>query len=263
MASTFDRINLLTEKKLRHDDVGGGQKPDAHGQRNLEPLKKAHLFVVGLFHKPHEDAVRRRTDQGDHTAEAGAVGNGQQKADIKVVFPHIGRIELTFAAHHTHDGNGNRQHHGGGGGVAHPSRQKRRCQHHAQNDLLRARAHDADREKRNAAVKTPAGNTCGNQKAAHKEVDRAVGVVLQRFSGRGDPEKRKDYDGQKRRDCNRHGFGKPPDAHPEHDGSTGAARMGKLCGLARGRRVRFRQDEVKGERQKRAQNEGYELGLVA
>ena len=39
--------------------------------------------------------------------------------------------------------------------------------------------------------------------------------------------------------------------------------MGKLCGLARGRRVRFWQDEVKGERQKRAQNEGYELGLVA
>ena len=167
------------EQQVRDDGHHGN-----HRHRNLEPSKKVHLFVIGLFHKAHENAVGRRADERQNPAQTCAVSDRKQNAHVKVMFtPPIVRRPFLLADH-LHDGNRNGEHHRRRRRVAYPRREKARREHDAQNNLLRFRADRADREQRNSLVKPPTCDPRRNEKSPEEEINRTVGVVFQSFRRR-------------------------------------------------------------------------------
>ena len=99
MSAAFDFLHGLTEKHLGQKQPAERQKDERQRHAVLHPMSERNRIVVVLFHETRKDAVRRRTDDGGHTADRGTIGNGKQHGDAEVFFFLIDRTAGFFSSH--------------------------------------------------------------------------------------------------------------------------------------------------------------------
>ena len=218
--------------------------------------------AVSLLDKSSQNAIGRSTDKSVDAAQRSPVGHTQKQAHAKVAFCLIDGLINACGANNRHQSKGNRKHHGRRSRVGHPGRQEARREHDTEHNLLGLGTHDANRVQSNTTVKTPASDTGSDQEAAQEEIDRIVGVFLERLSRRCNTQEREAHNRQQCSDGNRNSFGKPPDGHPEHHTHASACGVAELSHITFGTDVRFGQDEIKSQGKQGAQDERDDFGLV-